>query len=133
MLPEEEKTVVVWSDAEGDEGREGVREAWEALQVSHSFSFLPLSPFSLLPSPSLQLSYLSRPRSSLRRPCIRPRAPTLFRTRTRTRRARDYPSLPSFSDSFGLTRRPCYSRHHTANPLRVQIRPQFRAAEFHKS
>lgn len=35
-LPEKELTVVVWSDAEGDESREGVKEAWEAMQVSRS-------------------------------------------------------------------------------------------------
>lgn len=35
-LPEKELTVVVWSDAEGDESREGVKEAWEAMQASCS-------------------------------------------------------------------------------------------------
>lgn len=33
-LPDQQLTVVVWSDAEGDESREGVKEAYEALEVS---------------------------------------------------------------------------------------------------
>lgn len=33
-LPEMEKTIVVWTDGEGDENREAVKEAWEAMRVS---------------------------------------------------------------------------------------------------
>ena len=34
MLGEQELSVVVWADAEGDDSREAEKEAWEALQVS---------------------------------------------------------------------------------------------------
>lgn len=53
MLGEQELSVVVWADAEGDDSREAEKEAWEALQVSPGLYAGDRSPAPLLTLPRL--------------------------------------------------------------------------------